>query len=419
MGKYLSAIALFVIFSAIYYIGSFTKIPFADCVGFVLSVEKGEFETAATATTHFLYTNTAIFIKNLTGLHAIEASRLLVVASGSATVAIVYLIVKTITKTQWIAITAAFVFGFSFSFWRNAEIVEVYTYNCLWIGLYFLSLVKTFIEKKNIHIILSSLFLGIALWVHIENILMIPAHLLFLFYFRKEKKYVYYSFILFILLFSSLPILNISQGLSFKSFYSSDQGTWVEDSLKQTPIQLVKDFFQSFVYLIYNFNIFIFFGIAGMGLLYKANRKMFAVFFIAALLVYGFSTFYAVSDNYVFFLPFNIIFALSIGYGLSSVKYVSFKKFSWVCLLIPLGYIFAYHTVLLTEKGKEADNFKKYKGGMNYYLLPWMNDNVGILEFTVDHKIAPEPINWMTVSAEEYIKLLKSKGYTEDEIRKL
>ncbi len=56
---------------------------------------------------------------------------------------------------------------------------------------------------------------------------------------------------------------------------------------------------------------------------------------------------------------------------------------------------------------------------MNYYLLPWMNDNVGILEFTVDHKTAPEPINWMTVSAEEYIKLLKSKGYTEDEIRKL
>jgi dolichyl-phosphate-mannose--protein O-mannosyl transferase len=48
------------------------------------------------------------------------------VASGSATVAIVYLIVKTITKTQWIAITAAFVFGFSFSFWRNAEIVDIY-----------------------------------------------------------------------------------------------------------------------------------------------------------------------------------------------------------------------------------------------------------------------------------------------------
>ncbi|MEJ5105872.1 protein O-mannosyl-transferase family [Chryseobacterium sp. MYb328] len=419
MKQYLSAAALFFIFLAIYYIGSFTKIPFADCVGFVLSVEKGEFETAATATSHFLYTNTAIFIKNLTGLHPIEASRLLVVASGAFTVSIIYLIVKTITKTQWTAITAAFVFGFSFSFWRNAEIVEVYTYNSLWVSLFFLSMVKVFIEKKNIHIILSSLFLGIALWVHIQNILLIPALLLFLFYFRQEKRYASFSVILFALLFSSLFILNMSQGLPFKAFYSSDQGTWVEDSLKQTPVQLVKDFFQSFIYLIYNFNIFIFFGIAGMGLLYKANRQMFTVFFVAALLVYGFATFYLVSDNYVFFLPFNIIFALSIGYGLSSVKYVSFKKFSWVCLLIPLGYISAYNVVLLTEKGREADAFKKYKGGMNYYLLPWMNDNVGILEFTVDNKVAPEPINWMTVSAKEYIKVLKNKGYTEEEIRKL
>ncbi|WP_160135932.1 protein O-mannosyl-transferase family [Chryseobacterium sp. c4a] len=419
MKQYLSAIALFFIFLAIYYIGSFTKIPFADCVGFVLSVEKGEFETTATATSHFLYTNTGILIKNLTGLHAIEASRFLVVTSGAITVAIIYLIVKTITKIQWTAITAAFVFGFSFSFWRNAEIVEVYTYNSLWVSLFFFSMVKAFIEKKNIHIILSSLFLGIALWVHIQNILLIPALLLFLFYFRQEKQYVYPSFILFAVLFSSLFILNMSQGLPFKSFYSSDQGTWVEDSLKQTPMELIKDLFQSLVYLIYNFNIFIFFGITGMSLLYKTNKQMFYVFFIAALLVYGFSTFYLVSDNYVFFLPFNIIFALSIGYGLSSVKYVSFKKFSWVCMLIPLGYVFAYHTVLLTEKGREADTFKKYKGGMKYYLLPWMNDNVGILEFTVDNKVAPDPISWMTVSAKEYIRVLKSKGYTEEEIRKL
>jgi hypothetical protein len=34
-------------------------------------------------------------------------------------------------------------------------------------------------------------------------------------------------------------------------------------------------------------------------------------------------------------------------------------------------------------------------------------------------KKAPEPIQWMTRSAEEYIKVLKSKGYTDEEIRKL
>ncbi|WP_336964015.1 protein O-mannosyl-transferase family [Chryseobacterium contaminans] len=418
MKKYLSAIILFFVFSAIYYLGSFTKIPFADCIGFVLSIEKGEYETVATPLSHFLYINTGIFIKGLTGLHAIEASRFLVVASGAATVALIYLIVNTITKTQWTAITTAFVFGFSFSFWRNAEIVEVYTYNCLWISLFFFSIVKTFIEKKNFYIILSSLFLGIALWVHIENILLIPALFLFLFYFRMEKQYVYPSFILFILLFSSLSILNMSQGLPFNAFYSTGQ-SWVKDSLKQPPLQLIKDFFQSFIYLIYNFNIFIFFGIAGISLLYKTNRKMFTVFFIAALMVYGFSTFYLVPDNYVFFLPFNIIFALSIGYGLSSVKYSSFKRFSWVCLLIPLSYVFIFQIVILTEKGKEVNSLKEYKGGISYYLLPWMNDNIGILEFTIDHKIAPEPIDWMTESAKEYIQILKSKGYTDNEIRKL
>ena len=419
MNKYLSAVFLFIIFLGIYYFGSFSKIPFADCVGFVLSAEKGIWETTASATSHFLYTNTVIFIKNLAGINAIEASRFLVVFSGAATVSVIYLTVKSISKTEWASLTAAFVFGFSFSFWRNAEIVEVYTYNSLWVSLFFFSVIKTFTENKRIYIVLSSVFLGISLWVHIQNILLIPALLIFLFYFRNEKKYAAASLFIFAALFGSLFILNISQGLPFKSPYSSDQGTWVEDSLKKSTVQYVKDFFQSFAYLIYNFNVFTFFGVASVLMLYKANRKMFFVFAAGAVCVYGFSTFYAVSDNYVFFLPFNIIFALSIGYGLSSTKYARLRRFSWVCLLIPAGYLLFYKVAFLTEKGKEFHASKEYKGGLDYYVLPWMNNNVGILEFTIDKKQAPEPIEWMTISAVEYIKVLKSKGYTEEQIRKL
>jgi hypothetical protein len=419
MRKYLSALFLFFIFLVIYYSGSFTKIPFADCVGFVLDAEKGKFMTTATATTHFLYINTVILIKNITGLNGIEASRLLVVFSGAATVSVIYLTVKSITKTEWVSLTAAFVFGFSFSFWRNAEIVEVYTYNTLWISLFFFSMIKTFIENKKQYIVWAGIFLGISLWVHIQNILLIPAFLLFLLYFKAEKKYFYSSLLVFVLLFASLFILNMSQGLSFKSPYSSDQGNWVEESFSKTSLQYVKDFFQSFAYLIYNFNLFTFFGVMGAVFLYKSNRKMFFVFFTGSVCVYGFSTFYAVSDNYVFFLPFNIIFALSVGYGLSHPKYAALKKVSWACLLIPIGYLLTYKAVFQTEKGQAFHSFKKYKGGLNYYILPWMNDNAGILEFTIDKKTAPEPINWMTLSAMEYIELLKSKGYTEEEIKKL
>ena len=208
MRKYLSALFLFFIFLVIYYSGSFTKIPFADCVGFVLDAEKGKFMTTATATTHFLYINTVILIKNITGLNGIEASRLLVVFSGAATVSVIYLTVKSITKTEWVSLTAAFVFGFSFSFWRNAEIVEVYTYNTLWISLFFFSMIKTFIENKKQYIVWAGIFLGISLWVHIQNILLIPAFLLFLLYFKAEKKYFYSSLLVFVLLFASLFIHN-------------------------------------------------------------------------------------------------------------------------------------------------------------------------------------------------------------------
>lgn len=419
MNKYLSALFIFIIFLGIYYMGSFTRIPFADCVGFVLTAEKEDWIPTADATSHFLYNNTVIFIKLLTGLSAINASKFLVVTSGAATVAIAYLTLKSLTKTEWIAITASVVFGFSFSFWRNAEIVEVYTYNTFWVSLFFFSMIKVFAENKNRYIILSGLFLGISLWVHIQNILLIPAFIIFLFNFRHHKKFFYTSLIIFAVLFSSLFIVNMLQGLPFNSPYSSPQGAWVENSFKKTTLQYIKDFFVSLAYLILNFNLFVIFGIAGVILLYKSHRKMFYVFFTGAVCVYGFSTFYAVSDNYVFFLPFNLIFALSIGYGLSSVQYTGFRKFSWICILIPAGYILLYNIVLLTPKGREFNDFKSYKGGLSYYLLPWMNNNAGIMEFTIDKKAAPEPIQWMTVSAEEYIKVLRSKGYTDEQIRKL
>ena len=47
-----------------------------------------------------------------------------------------------------------------------------------------------------------------------------------------------------------------------------------------------------------------------------------------------------------------------------------------------------------------------------------MNENVGIVEFTMENRKAPEKVNWMTYSALEYINLLKTKNIPEDEIKK-
>ncbi|RMZ58087.1 DUF2723 domain-containing protein [Chryseobacterium nematophagum] len=411
-------VLLFLSFSTIYYWGSFSKIPFGDCIGFVFLVEKGEYITTATLNSHLLYVNTAILLKSILNTNAIEASRLLVILSAAITVSLIYITVYDLTKNNKASIVAAIVFGFSFTFWKNAEIVEVYTYNTVWISLFFLCIIKNFLTPHKKYLISSGVLLGISVWLHIGNILLIPAFLLFLYYFRSEKKYVSYSLLLFLIFLALLFIVNYSQGLPIKSPISSDKGSWVEDSFKKSFSQYIQDLIKSFAYLLYNFSIFIFFGIIGIITLYKVNVKMFYIFFVASVCIYGFSTFYAVTDNYVFFLPFNVIFALSIGYGLSLNKYSFLKKTYWLCFLIPFLYYFTLQLVLITPQGKDFNNLKAYKGGLKYYLIPWMNNNVGILEFTIDKKTASEDISWMTASAKEYIHLLKEKSYTIEEIKK-
>lgn len=419
---FFTSLLIFLIFILIYSIGSFDRIPFADCVGFVLTTEHGNYIKAATATSHFLYINTAILIKNILGIDAILANRILVVTSAALTVAIIYHICLLVSKKSWIAITSAFVFGLSFTFWRNAEIVEVYTFTSLWISLFFYFLLKNVLSPKTKHncITFSSLFLGFAIWSHIQNIFLIPSFLIMLYLKRSAKQSVFTGVFILAFTFILMIGLNSLQNLPFKSFYSSEQGNWVEDSFQKSLNILFSDFLKALAYLFYNFNILTFVGIYGALKLYKNHKKVFCVILPAAILNFGFATFYAVSDNYVFFLPFNIIFATGIAYGIQFLRFQKILKvISPSVLLIPLLYYSTYKIAPEFEKGFYFDQGKSYKGGLKYYLLPWMNDNVGILEFTIDKKTAPEPINWMTYSAEEYIKLLKSKGKTEKEIRKL
>src|SRR5690606_22141006 len=149
MRKLKNPVFIFLIFLLIYSLGSFSKIPFGDCMALVLDTELGVYIKAATPTSHFLYSNIAIFIKNVTNLDAILVSRYLVIVAGAFVVMMVYKTTQIITNKSWISIVAAFVFGFSFTFWRNAEIVEVYTFNMVWVSLLLHYLIKVFLVEKN------------------------------------------------------------------------------------------------------------------------------------------------------------------------------------------------------------------------------------------------------------------------------
>ncbi|WP_285270324.1 protein O-mannosyl-transferase family [Kaistella rhinocerotis] len=420
MEKYRNPALIFLIFLLIYVLGSFSKVPFGDCMPLVLDTELGVFIKRATPTSHFLYSNAAIFIKNITNLDAILVSRYLVIVAGAFVVMMVYKTVHLLTKKDWVSVVAAFVFGFSFTFWRNAEIVEVYTFNMVWISLLLHYLIKVFLTEKNraTHIIIASLLISVSLWAHIQNLFFLPSLLLMLIMFKDDRRIAFVSLLLPILSFALMIWLNSSQNLPAESIFKSGDKTWVSDTFKKDFVTYLKDFVKAFGYLLYNFNFFTVAGIFGIIMLFRTDLKLFWVISAAAVLIYGFATFYAVTDNYVFFLPFNYIFALSIGLGLSSFRNQNrVAQFAPACVLIPLIYFFTYKIVSEVPAAKNFDEAKSYKGGLRYYLLPWMTDNVGILEFTAEERTAPEAVTWMVKSSEEYIKILKSKGLTEGEIK--
>lgn len=418
----LTSIFLFLIFCIVYFLGSFSKIPFGDCMGFVVDTEKGIFITEVSPTSHFLYINTAILLKKIAGWNAILTNRLLVVFSAAVVVLIVYKTVILLTAKDWIALTTSIVFGFSFTFWKNAEIVEVYSFNMLWISLFLYYVIKAFFKEKGVEntMVLAGLFLSVSLWAHIQNIFFIPSYIIFLFYFRKNKKALVRSALLLCLSFTLMFALNALENLPPKTVFSSNQGNWVANSFHKSTTTYLKDLLQSVAYLLYNFNIFTVFGFMGAHQLYLNSKKLFYIIAPSAILFYGFATFYAVSDNYVFFLPFNIIFALGIALGLKKLQHKRpVRILSPVCLLIPLFYLGSYHFLDSVDFTKNFRDLKAYKGGLNYYVLPWMNNNVGILEFTIEEREASDEMFWMTNSAKEYTQMLLKKGFTVEEIKKL
>ena len=130
--KNLITVYLFLGFLILYYFGSFSKVPFGDCMGFITDVEKQKFIFSTSVYAHFLFINSLILIKKIFPFFdSIEIGRWFSIFFGAISISILFRIIHLLTKNNWISILTSGIFGLSFSFWRNAEIVEIYTFNLL------------------------------------------------------------------------------------------------------------------------------------------------------------------------------------------------------------------------------------------------------------------------------------------------
>ncbi|MFV0193569.1 DUF2723 domain-containing protein [Empedobacter falsenii] len=410
-------------FLIIYRLGSFSKITFGDSAGKILDIEANQFNLETYSITHFLYQNFTILIYKLfPDFSTIEIGRWVNIISAIVVLNILFIILQIITKKKWIALLGTIAFSFSFTFWKNTENIEVYTFCLIWITLYCLFSLKFIQQKQPINILFAGIILGISFFAHIQGILLLPSYfyLCYLAYDNtKNKTFGYYLFIPIIFL-ASLYIYPIVHNESIKNVLSSSDKSWVSDSLKKDFLSYIKDFVKAFGYLIYNFwwmNIFLLF----IPIRDYFKNKILLFLIIFGLPVFGFSTIYAVSDNYVFFLNFNLSFLIISSIGLNYFITRFPKHTTIVSVLIfstPFYYYTAKQLVLKTNKGQEFHHQKSYKDGLNYYLLPWMNNNKGIIEVILNNEETNEDIEWMKKSAQQLIDL-KSKTMTIEEIKKL
>lgn len=410
---------IFITFLIIYYAGSFSKISFGDCIGFVLDVEKREFIKDFTPLVHFLYINTGIFFTSVLNMDSVMVMRMMSVLPAALTVGLVYVLIKEFVEEDWIAIASTIVFGFSFSFWRSAETVEVYTFNAFWVILFLICSIRSLKYDSQKHTVFAGIFLGLSLWVHIQNIMLIPAYFLLLYFLKSKKQKVLISLLFFLLIFSVIFIVNSLNGIEPKYAFTSRKGPWVQDTFDQSFFDLIKDVIKALAFLIYNFNIFIIFSVSGIIYLYQNFRKELLFIFLASLFTLGFATFYAVSDNYVYFIPFYLMFALFVASGIKKLSArFALKKLQFLPLVIPVFYILCMYIVSAVPQGNEFHQKKLYKGGLTYYMLPWLHDNIGCIEFTLDNGQTEDNVEALKEASSDFIELRK-KYQTLEEIRKL
>ena len=413
MNKNLLAFYLFGIFFFVYALGSFTKIPFGDCMGFVLEIEKEKFVFSTSTYAHFLFTNSLVFLKQIfSSVESKEIGRWFTIFFGASTVFLVFKCIHEITKNDFSSVIGSFVFGFGFSFWRNAEIVEIYTFNTFLVGSFVYFSLKYYNKRQIRFFYLASIILGISLWNHIQNILLIPGFLYLVFLSKNSKQRVN-SILIFALFVLGLFAVPIIVGENPKTVFSSTKGHEIAFS----------DFFKKIgftvFYLFYNFWFFVLFGLFGIWKMLKDDRRI-AVFLLTLIIpVAGFSTFFEVSDRYVFFLPAYFVFVIFIGFGIFKCLNFRFAKYvSLTALVIPIFYLATYQISLLTNQGKKFDNDKDFKGGISYYTLPWLNNNIGIIETFMENRVTKENIDWMRNSVNGYIKIKQEKGLSKEEIKK-
>lgn len=379
----------------VYFFTRNKHINFGDSLPILYTATAG-YDLSTNATSHFLYINTCHLATTIfQSFNPISVLTVFSISFSLLTLIQLFNISLLLTQDKVVSALCVIICAFSFTYWRQTIIVEVYTFNSFIISTIIFLVVKDLKEGNKDFMYMIGTLLGMSMLVHIQNILFLPAYFFYLTIKASQGKLrgAFTSLFLAILISGLLllpPLISNTNSISAIFFDNHFQSQVLSMSIRS----ILLGFGISIIFLIYNFHLYLLFVIPGI---IRTKRQHPAILKFLGLIIIPYWVFfmrYSVSDNYVFYLiPYLAIIPI-IGMGILHIK--SKKRLSWIK---PLTYFFLFiclspliykMTCGLLNAVPQAKKFhlqKAYKGGISYYCWPGMENSKDPLKIAKDHYV--------------------------------
>ena len=259
---------------------------------------------------------------------------------GSLSIMLIFFLTRRLyqsTASNLISIFSSLLFGFSWVFWSQSLMAEVYTLNIFFISLILFLLLR---EKIRSSFLLLGFVCGIGLSHHLSILFILPGTLLFIlinyrrYFFNPTRNKGFNSkiigfFFLFLatglLLWLYLPITSAKDPFlawghitNLKEFLYFATGKEFTQQVLSSSYSVKEA--KWFVHLIFNqFSYLFLIGFFGLFFLAKKHLRLFIFFLTTITINILFSLNYHIYDIEVYYLPTFFILVLLIGYGIDAV----------------------------------------------------------------------------------------------------
>jgi hypothetical protein len=419
------ATVVFWMIAVIYVVNRSPYVGFNDGLSFLLAAETG-FDPATNATSHFLYNNLQhILLKVNVFLPPVLILTLFSVGCAMGTLWVVYRIARLLTPSTGLALIPVVVLGMSFTYWQQAEIIEVYAFNNLIFSLFVYFALKDIVARgkaadgqvryRTRYDLLVSLCLGIGLLTHIQHILSIPFFLVYSWGARdlpwERKLLAMLPWMACMSLLFILPAVNHTNTLKSVFFESKFQ----DELLGMDGMALLKGLLLGLGMVVYNFHLALIPILRGWRRMWQVQRRVMFLLLVLGLPYLAFAAKYAVNDNHVFYLCFYMVLVLPMVHAFESPRWKSALGWLFPAAFVVPVLLYAAATLLAPQVPalKQYDAEKAYKGGVVHLLWPgkaWAQDPLAIVERRVfDGVEKPEDRveEWNYEAAVKYVDYLQ------------